>query len=209
MINSVASIFNERVGISINNRLSQPPFLVIVEDGKLSAIKKLYLIDLPVNSYAVSLDISSRKFSEAEKIQFSRLNHYLDKANSTGINKRCDLILFTEDKGAESIYIFDLKSADPDPEGVCKQLINSEIYIKYILELVKFFNNKDISKISFNKVVGTTRIRKQVSYANVELREKIVRKKQLYDKYNIKEVAILPESKFKARLRFSDLARLF
>ncbi|MEM7920026.1 hypothetical protein Q4Q89_19900, partial [Morganella morganii] len=117
----------------------------------------LFLLDLPVNSYAISFDISSSKFNQNEKIQFSRLNHYLDKSNSTGINKRCDLVLFTEDNGIESIYILDLKSSDPDPKDVCMQLVNSEIYIKYILALANFFNAKNISGISFFKVVATTR----------------------------------------------------
>ncbi|ELY2768849.1 hypothetical protein SMC44_004432, partial [Cronobacter malonaticus] len=145
MINSVSSLFSDKVCIAINKRLKHPPYLVLVEDGRFSAIKKLFLLDLPINSYAISLDILCNKFNENEKIQFSRLNHYLDKANSTGINKRCDLVLFTENNGNESVYIFDLKSADPDPEDVCMQLMNSEIYIKYILELAKFFNKKNIS----------------------------------------------------------------
>ncbi|HDU8042931.1 TPA: hypothetical protein RGJ92_004155 [Cronobacter sakazakii] len=209
MINSVSSLFSDKVCIAINKRLKHPPYLVLVEDGRLSAIKKLFLLDLPINSYAISLDILCNKFNENEKIQFSRLNHYLDKANSTGINKRCDLVLFTENNGNESVYIFDLKSADPDPEDVCMQLMNSEIYIKYILELAKFFNKKNISGISFFKVVGTTRVRKQVSYANPELRAKIARKNKLYEQYNIKEVTILPENRCKAKLRFAELARLF
>lgn len=209
MINSVSSLFSDKVCIAINKRLKHPPYLVLVEDGRFSAIKKLFLLDLPINSYAISLDILCNKFNENEKIQFSRLNHYLDKANSTGINKRCDLVLFTENNGNESVYIFDLKSADPDPEDVCMQLMNSEIYIKYILELAKFFNKKNISGISFFKVVGTTRVRKQVSYANPELRAKIARKNKLYEQYNIKEVTILPENRCKAELRFAELARLF
>ncbi|EPN9382552.1 hypothetical protein ACT47F_001793 [Cronobacter malonaticus] len=209
MINSVSSLFSDKVCIAINKRLKHPPYLVLVEDGRFSAIKKLFLLDLPINSYAISLDILCNKFNENEKIQFSRLNHYLDKANSTGINKRCDLVLFTENNGNESVYIFDLKSADPDPEDVCMQLMNSEIYIKYILELAKFFNKKNISGISFFKVVGTTRVRKQVSYANPELRAKIARKNKLYEQYNIKEVTILPENRCKAKLRFAELARLF
>lgn len=209
MINSVSSIINDRICLAINKRLKQPPFLVVVEEGIKSAIKKLYILDLPGNSYAISLDISSSKMSENEKIQFSRLNHYLEKANSKGINKRCDLVLFTEDNGIESVFIFDLKSADPDPQDVCMQLVNSEIYIKYILELAKFYNNKDISGITFYKVVGTTRVRKQVSYANQELRMKIARKNKLYEQYNVKEISLLPENKCKAHLRYSELVRLF
>ncbi|MEP9233014.1 hypothetical protein ABKT30_12845 [Enterobacter hormaechei] len=209
MINSVSSIINEKICLAIYKRLKHTPFLVVVEDGTKSAIKKLYIFDLPDSSYAVSLDISLNKMNENEKIQFSRLNHYLNKANSKGINKRCDLVLFTEDKGVESIYIFDLKSADPDPQDVCMQLVNSEIYIKYILELAKFYNNKDISGITFHKVVGTTRVRKQVPYANQELRMKIARKNKLYEQYNVKEISILPEKKFKAHLRYSELVRLF
>ncbi|MDM6891735.1 hypothetical protein QUG40_24295, partial [Enterobacter cloacae] len=149
-------LLSDKVCVAINKRYANPPFLVVVEDGLKSAIKKLFLFDLPQNSYAISLDISSNKMDEDEKIQFSRLNHYLDKANNLGINKRCDLVLFTEESGVENVYIFDLKSSDPDPEDVCMQLVNSEIYIKYILELAKFFKNKNISGISFFKVVGTT-----------------------------------------------------
>ncbi|HBI9609786.1 TPA: hypothetical protein K9R61_004657 [Escherichia coli] len=44
--------------------------------------------------------------------------------------------------------------------------------------------------------------------ANVELREKVARKKALFDKYNIKEVTVLPDNK-KGYLQFSELSRLF
>lgn len=209
MINSVSTIFSDKVSIAINKRLKQPPFLVVVEEGTLSAIKRLYVLNLPVNSYAVSLDVSTTKFSENEKVQFARLNHYLDKSNSSGVNKRCDLVLFTEDNGEECIYIFDLKSSDPDPEDVCKQLVNSEIYIKYILELARFFYKKDISRVSFLKVVGTTRVRKRQTYANEELREKIHRKKKLFDDHNIKEITVLPENNKKGYVNLNDISRLF
>lgn len=209
MIDSVSSIFSPKVKVDIYQRLKQSRFLVIPENGILSSIKKLYLYDLPDNSYAISLDIPVTKFSESEKIQFERLNHYLDKANGLGINKRCDLVLFTEIDGAEGVYIFVLKSSDPDPEDVRNQLVNSEIYIKYILELVKYFYKKDISPIEFHKVIGTTRVRKRVTYANQELRMKLARKNALYEDNNIKEVTVLAGTKQKGTLSFNDIKRLF
>ena len=211
MINSVSSILSEKIETPINKRLNTPPFLVVVEDGKQSDIKRLYLENLPLKSYAISLDIAENKFCGDERAQFLRLNHYLNKSNDKGINKRCDLVLFTEEgiDNTESIYIFDLKSSDPDPEEVCMQLVNSEIFIKYILELVKFFNKTDISKVSFYKVVCTTRVRKRVPYANIQLRTKLARKNTFYETYQVKEVTVLPEHNKKARLNFTELSRLF
>lgn len=209
MINSVSSIFSSKVCIDIHHQLNKPSFLIVIEDGIKSAIRRLHLENLPSRSYAVSLDTPTSKFSEEEKIQFSRLNHYLDKSNGTGINKRCDLVLFTEMDGIETVYIFDLKSADPDPDAACLQLMNSEIYIKYILELANVFYKKDMSNVKIFKVIGTTRVRKQVSYADTQQREKILRKKTLFNQYNVREICILPEKDYKAFLNFNEIVRLF
>lgn len=209
MINEVSSILSDKVEIPIHNRLRKPPFIVLIEDGVLSAIKRLYIQDLPSNSYAVSLDVATAKFDDENKTAFSRLNHYLDKSNGIGINKRCDLVLFTEEDGVEIVYIFDLKSSDPDPEDVRDQLVNSELYVKYILGLAGFFYKKDVSGICFHKVIGTTRVRKKVPYANLDLRNKIAKKNKIFSNHNIKEIQILPESKKKGYLRFGELSRLF
>lgn len=208
MIRSLSNIFSDKVNIPIQTQDKDNLFLVVVEEGALSAIKRLFLQGLPSNSYAISLDVDTASLSEDDKKIFSRINHYLDKKNKAGINKRCDLVLFTESNGQSSVYIFDLKSSDPEPMDVCNQLSNSEIYIRYILELARFFYNVDVSRITFFKVIATTRVRKRVPYANVELREKVARKKALFDKYNIKEVTVLPDNK-KGYLQFSELSRLF
>jgi len=208
MIRSLANIFSDKVNVPIQAQDKGDLFLVVVEEGALSSIKRLFLQGLPSNSYAISLDVDSGALSDDDKKAFSRINHYLDKSNSVGINKRCDLVLFTEGEGDGCVYIFDLKSSDPDPIDVCNQLSNSEIYIRYILELARFFYNEDVSRVSFFKVIATTRVRKKVPYANVELRNKLARKNELFDKYNIKEITVLPDNK-KGYLHFSELSRLF
>ena len=186
MIRSLSNIFSDKVNIPIQTQDKDNLFLVVVEEGALSAIKRLFLQGLPSNSYAISLDVDTASLSEDDKKIFSRINHYLDKKNKAGINKR----------------------SDPEPMDVCNQLSNSEIYIRYILELARFFYNVDVSRVTFFKVIATTRVRKRVPYANVELREKVARKKALFDKYNIKEVTVLPDNK-KGYLQFSELSRLF
>lgn len=209
MINTLSNIFSEKVEVDIHNQLNKPPFLIVTEDGYGSAIKRLSIENLPNRSYAISLDTPSSKFTEDEKVQFERLNHYLDKANGSGINKRCDLVLFVEDEGVEDIYIFDLKSSDPDPVDVCKQLVNSEIYIKYILELAHHFYQKDVSGISIYKAIGTTRVRKRKTYPDPQQRAKLAKKCALFEEHEIKEITILPEKDYKGFLNFSSLSRLF
>lgn len=209
LINSLSDVFNSKVSLKIHNRERAGKFLTIQEDGALSSIRKLFIFDLPVDSFAVSLDVATKKMSDDDSHAFSRLNHYLEKGNGTGINKRCDLVLFTEVDGDKSVYIFDLKSSDPSPDDTCKQLINSEIYIKYIFELIKAFYNEDISAVSFFKVIGTTRVRKMVSSANLELREKIIRKKKLFDSFNIKELRVVPGGNKKGVVSFNEITDLF
>ncbi|GKV95436.1 hypothetical protein H2Y56_00480 [Pectobacterium aroidearum] len=209
LIDSVSSIFSRKIAIDIQNGENNIQFLVVVEDAALSAIKRLHLENLPTNSYAVSLDVSITQFSENEKIQFSRLNHYLNKSNDLGINKKCDLVLFTEEQEGERIYIFDLKSSDPDPNDVCNQLANSEIYIKYILELVSFFYKHDTSTVPILKVIGVTRTRKRQVSINEELKAKINKKRVLFEKNKIKEVQIYAEANRKGTLQFNQLSKLF
>ncbi|MCY2105105.1 hypothetical protein OW765_26270 [Klebsiella pneumoniae] len=79
MIRSLSNIFSDKVNIPIQTQDKDNLFLVVVEEGALSAIKRLFLQGLPSNSYAISLDVDTASLSEDDKKIFSRINHYLDK----------------------------------------------------------------------------------------------------------------------------------
>ena len=58
MIRSLSNIFSDKVNIPIQTQDKDNLFLVVVEEGALSAIKRLFLQGLPSNSYAISLDVA-------------------------------------------------------------------------------------------------------------------------------------------------------
>lgn len=187
MINKLRDLLSENIILPIHFRGSLGNFILMKEDGYNSAIKKLIIYGIPDNSIIISLDICTNKMNSQEKLIYSRLNHYLRKECDVGVNKRCDLTIFFEQDDSLHIISIDLKSKDPDIESSAIQLKNSEIYIKYLIELLTSFYDFNNS-VYYYKALIDARSRKKTTN-NLTRLQAIKSFKGVLEKYNIKEIS--------------------
>uniref|UniRef100_UPI0033658D3B hypothetical protein n=1 Tax=Candidatus Albibeggiatoa sp. nov. BB20 TaxID=3162723 RepID=UPI0033658D3B len=109
--------------------------LVLREKGVNSKINKLHITNVPVDSFAFTLDYDD---SPKNKICFQQLSIYLNRALES-VNKSCDLVLVIPDlENKYKILILDLKSDKPNLNDTEKQLLNSELYVRYILSMLQY-----------------------------------------------------------------------
>lgn len=162
MLNALKEIVNPDVVINI---CSSDRTLVLKEEDPSSKIKKLFIKGVPSKSFAITLDYqpkgSKRKF-------FKQLSSYINTACDNGVNKSCDLVVFTDlGNGEYKVLIFDLKSDKPRVEATKKQLLNSELYVKYLITMLEGHYNIKVRKIHYKRAIVSTDpkgMRKNTSY---------------------------------------------
>lgn len=138
--------------------------LLLKEDGADSKIKKLYITNLPENSFAFTLD--HQPGGNANR-WFKQLSPYVDVSNDQGVNKGCDLIILWQEGERPYALVFDLKSDKPKPEATQKQLNNSELFLKYLLAMVNVHYGIETDALQIKKAIGTTdsrAVRKGATY---------------------------------------------
>lgn len=137
--------------------------LMIKEEATQSKIKKLFISGVPENAVAFTLDHKTRRNSRC----FEQLSCYFNK-NTELINKGCDLVLIAPQTDNNwKILIFDLKSDRPKVKDTNAQLLNSELFVRYLLLILKEHYKIEINNPEFKKAVGTTKERypdKSTSY---------------------------------------------
>lgn len=127
--------------------------LTLKEDSQDSKIRKLNIEGVPEDAFAFTLDYQPKR----DRKWFQQLSCYVNKSNKKGINKGCDLVwLLPSDL---IILIFDLKSDDPKKEDTEKQLLNSELFVKYLLSMAQSYYEPDIdiNQITFKRRIAITR----------------------------------------------------
>lgn len=139
--------------------------MTIKEDGADSKIKKLSIKGIPNNTFAFTLDYQP---GGKDNRYFKQLSCYISAACDSGVNKGCDLVVITELKeGVYDVLIFDLKSDKPRKEATEKQLLNSELYVKYLMTMLESHCGVDISNINYRRAIVTTdtrAVRKNPTY---------------------------------------------
>jgi len=144
---------------------SKDKTLTLKESGADSKIKKLHIHGLPDNALAFTLDHQPK--GSASKL-FKQLSCYVNPENGSGVNKSCDLVIITQ--AGEDIYdvlVFELKSDKPNPMTTKKQLKNSELYIQYLISMLKCHYGIQIKSINYRHAIVTTdprSIRKNLTY---------------------------------------------
>jgi hypothetical protein len=135
IIDKIKKIINPQVVLNI---CTDNQTLTIKENDPQSKIKKLIIKDIPEDAFAFTLDYKPKQHDRC----FQQLSCYVNKATK-GINKGCDLVLMIPQENKEiKILIFDLKSDKPKREETRIQLLNSELYVHYLLLMVE--NHHDI-----------------------------------------------------------------
>lgn len=151
MLANLKDIINPDVIINI---ASKDKTLILKESGVDSEIKKLHISGIPDNALAFTLDHQPK--GNASKF-FKQLSCYINAGNSVGVNKSCDLVIVTQE--GESVYnvlVFDLKSSKPNQTATIKQLNNSELYVKYLVSMLKYHYNIQIKEINYRHAIVTT-----------------------------------------------------
>ena len=137
--------------------------LVLREKGVNSKINKLHITNVPVDSFAFTLDYDD---SPKNKICFQQLSIYLNRALES-VNKSCDLVLVIPDlENKYKILILDLKSDKPNLNDTEKQLLNSELYVRYILSMLQYHYKMEVENIFIIfSIVKTGQPRKGPTYS--------------------------------------------
>jgi len=135
--------------------------LILKENKKESKIKKLYIQSVPEQSFAFTLDYEPKGNSR----WFKQLSCYVNPATDK-INKGCDLVVVTYKNNQWRILILDMKSDKPNISDTTTQLLNSELYVRYIVSMIENHYGIDIRSLNINyqRTMITTKIRKGATY---------------------------------------------
>lgn len=136
MLSALKEVISPKVVIDFFDDKNQK-CLILKEDGEKSKIKELWIRAIPEQAFAFTLDFKS---SEDNKCKcFTQLSSYLNSTNDIGINKSCDLVIVAYLKNKWVVILLDLKSQKIDYKKTELQLHNSELFIKYIINLIKYY----------------------------------------------------------------------
>lgn len=128
----------------IVNIATESQTLTLKESGADSKIKKLHIQNIPQNTFAFTLDYQP---SGPENRMFKQLSCYVDISNKNAINKGCDLVLLIPQIKHYTVLLFELKSKKPKQVATEKQLLNSELYVRYLMTLVKHHYGVDVTSL--------------------------------------------------------------
>lgn len=195
MLAAIREIINPNVVIAHDMAKKE---LMLKEDGSDSKINKLYITNVPDEFVAFTLD---HQPGGSDNRWFKQLSPYVDAGNNKGVNKGCDLIVLWQVNDRYIALIFDLKSNNPKPGATQKQLDNSELFLRYLLEMAKHHYQVDINNIEFKKAIVTTDekgIRKGATYRPNN-------KPSIFGGYHIEQV--VPKDRKTGYISFSQLVR--
>jgi hypothetical protein len=161
MLTAIKEIVNPDVVLNIATGDKR---LTLKEQAADSKIKKLHIENVPEDAFAFTLDYQPGK---AKNRWFNQLSCYVNTSNNKGINKGCDLVLFVPQEDNHFIVlIFDLKSKKPTKKDVEKQLLNSELYVRYLIAMIKHHYDVDTESVEYKRTIVTIskKINKRVVY---------------------------------------------
>ena len=151
MLNALKDIVNPDVVINI---ATGDKILAVKESAKDSDIKKLNITGIPEVAFAFTLD--HQPGGPTNRL-FKQLSCYVNPACGSGANKGCDLVLLSgSEKNKWKMLIFDLKSKKPDKTETKRQLLNSEIYVRYLLNMIGNHYEIDTDTVEFKRTIVTT-----------------------------------------------------
>lgn len=135
MISTLEEIIDPNSRVDIIGEHSNQ--LILKENSKESKISKLVIKNIPSNCFAFTLDCADKVKGKS----YSQLSSYLNDSNDKGINKSCDLVImcFKEDMKLVEVDLIDLKSDKIKPQRCESQLDNSELFIRYLLDMINFY----------------------------------------------------------------------
>lgn len=154
MIEELKEYLNPDVIIEVsgNERL-----LVLKEEGADSKIRKLNVNNLPDNYICFTLDFQPK--DKTKRDAHSQLSCYFNKGEKL-INRGCDAVIVGDlGEGNIDVILLELKSDKPKLSDVKSQLLNSELFLRYITSVFESHKNKKFSSILYRKTVVSTKRR--------------------------------------------------
>ena len=113
------------------SKISPQRTVVFTENSTKAKLKSLTIENLPVETVAFTLDYG-----------IDGLSHLIDK-NHKYANERCDFVLISRSHGKLKVILGDLKSTSPDMEHAEQQLKNSQLFVDYLLSILRVFCEVD------------------------------------------------------------------
>ncbi len=164
MISTLEEIIDPNSRINITGEYANQ--LILKENSSESKISKLLIKNLPDNCFAFTLDCADKVKGKS----YCQLSAYLNDSNDKGINKSCDLVImcFKEDINLIEVDLIDLKSDKIKPLRCESQLDNSELFIKYLLDIINFYYSKNFTPKVRKTIIFTGRPRKVPVYRGGE-----------------------------------------
>jgi len=132
VLDKLRDIINPEVIVNI---ATEDKTVVVKEKDTNSKIKKLIITDLPKDTFAFTLDYQP---GGTKNKKFKQLSNYVNAECDYGVNKSCDLVIVSkpDNKCSYNVLVFDLKSTKPIKNNTKKQLLNSELFVKYLMTLL-------------------------------------------------------------------------
>jgi len=160
MISTLEEIIDPNSRVDIIGEHSS--HLILKENSTESKISRLVIKNIPSNCFAFTLDCADKVKGKS----YSQLSSYLNDSNDKGINKSCDLVImyFKEDMKLVEVDLIDLKSDKIKPQRCENQLNNSELFIRYLLDIIRFHYSINLTAKVRKTIIFTGRPRKVPVY---------------------------------------------
>ncbi|WP_368226041.1 hypothetical protein [Aeromonas sp. R1-1] len=165
MINTIGEILHEKVKLALTIT-EKGSFLRLSESSPGSKVQSVDILEIPDDSLAFTLD-----HDEPNDRSFKKLSSYFNPENGIGINKSCDLVVFTlrevvdidevSKKAKADILIADLKSDTLSIRGEI-QIENSILFVNYLIQLCKYYYHLDISPNFIRRIITTQAIKSPI-----------------------------------------------
>ncbi|PLY35252.1 hypothetical protein F164LOC_21410 [Pectobacterium carotovorum] len=157
MLNHIKEVLNDKIKIDLI-KTQTGSFLNFNEHSPQSKIQHVKIEDIPDNSIAFTLD-----YDDPNDRSFKKLSPYFNADNDIGINKSCDLVIFSlneDNHDAENrilkvdIIVTDIKS-DCVTSNAQTQVNNSILFINYILSLLNEYYFFEVKPIFFRRRISS------------------------------------------------------
>lgn len=137
MREAFGDLLREELFIEYNEPLKE---VLAKEESPGARLKQLKIKNVPEGACAFQLDFApSGELKKTHGKAFKQLS-CLIKSDHGIANKKCDIVIAYPRDGRVHFLIADMKSDSPSKSSCKKQLRNSELFVQYLLSLLKEYH---------------------------------------------------------------------
>ena len=154
MRNAFGDLLREELFIEYNEPLNE---VLAKEEDPGARLKKLKIKNVPTGACAFQLDFSpSGELKKTHGKAFKQLSCLL-KSDHSNANKKCDIVIAYQKDTRLHFLIADMKSDRPSKSSCKRQLRNSELFVQYLISLLKEYHGVTGDLTITKAVFQTTR----------------------------------------------------